>query len=229
MRWTKISPRSIVWSKYQFPSKKKPTIEVSSSDVVVMDYGLMRWIKSLSTDKVEEDRSIAIEAAIVRIMKARKTLKHTDLVVEVMNQLTLFKPNPRLIKTKIEALIEREFLQRCPDDVRWFIVEYNIIVRMMTLIQINHSLIYSFDHSSNHLFIHHLIFYSSDHSFNHSTICSYIYSFIYLIIWIIYWQSSMTAPLLICFSIKATFISLERRMERLIVMEIFFQSKFVFF
>lgn len=67
-------------------------------------------------DKVEEDRSIAIEAAIVRVMKARKKLRHTDLVVEVINQLTLFKPNPRLIKTKIESLIEREFLSRSEDD-----------------------------------------------------------------------------------------------------------------
>lgn len=66
---------------------------------------------------MEEDRSIAIEAAIVRVMKARKKLRHTDLVVEVINQLTLFKPNPRLIKTKIESLIEREFLSRSEDDV----------------------------------------------------------------------------------------------------------------
>lgn len=74
-------------------------------------------------DKVEEDRSVAIEAAIVRIMKARRSLSHTDLVLEVLNQLSFFKPNPRVIKTKIESLIDREFLERSPDDPQ----EYNYL------------------------------------------------------------------------------------------------------
>jgi len=62
--------------------------------------------------RVEEDRTFAIEAAIVRIMKARKSLGHQQLVSEVLSQLVLFRPNPRSVKRRIEALIEREYLER---------------------------------------------------------------------------------------------------------------------
>merc|ERR1719253_1670027 len=62
---------------------------------------------------VDEDRKHAIEAAIVRIMKTRKTLDHQKLVLEASNQLLrLFKPDPKQIKKRIEDLIAREYLER---------------------------------------------------------------------------------------------------------------------
>ena len=43
--------------------------------------------------RVETDRRYQIEACIVRVMKARQTLNHNDLVVEVISQLSArFKP-----------------------------------------------------------------------------------------------------------------------------------------
>jgi cullin 2 len=53
------------------------------------------------------------KATIVRIMKSRKILKHTDLIQEVMS-LTKdrFVPVNSFIKTNIETLIEKEYLER---------------------------------------------------------------------------------------------------------------------
>jgi cullin 3 len=69
--------------------------------------------------RVEEDRKPVIEAAIVRVMKARRTLDHNNLVAEVSRQLSSrFLPNPAVVKQRIESLIEREFLEREPTDRR---------------------------------------------------------------------------------------------------------------
>lgn len=68
-------------------------------------------------NKVDEDRKHEIEAAIVRIMKARKRMSHNVLVTEVTEQLkSRFLPSPVIIKKRIEGLIEREYLARTPED-----------------------------------------------------------------------------------------------------------------
>lgn len=73
--------------------------------------------KQETRQRVEEDRKPQIEAAIVRIMKARRVLDHNNIVAEVTKQLqSRFLPNPAVIKKRIESLIEREFLERDKTD-----------------------------------------------------------------------------------------------------------------
>ena len=62
---------------------------------------------------INEDRSMFLQAAIIRIMKSRKTMKHNDLVQEVIRQSAgKFQPNISNIKKAIEGLIEKEYLKR---------------------------------------------------------------------------------------------------------------------
>ena len=49
-------------------------------------------------------------------MKSRKTLNHTELIQNVIKQVTMFQPQPMMIKERIESLIERDYLKRDEND-----------------------------------------------------------------------------------------------------------------
>ncbi|KAG5933065.1 hypothetical protein E4U59_007076 [Claviceps monticola] len=72
--------------------------------------------RKTTEEKNNQTRAHIVDAAIVRIMKSRKELSHSQLVSEVLSQLAgRFKPEVSLIKKRIEDLIVRDYLER-PDE-----------------------------------------------------------------------------------------------------------------
>mmetsp|Transcript_41719 Transcript_41719/g.117933 ORF Transcript_41719/g.117933 Transcript_41719/m.117933 type:complete len:751 (-) Transcript_41719:296-2548(-) len=89
-----------------------------ATDKIKVVVGLIKKEEKAAETAVAEaptERRHVIDAALVRIMKSRKTLDHNSLIEEVFRQCTLFKPQPSQIKTQIEHLIGREFLKRDPE------------------------------------------------------------------------------------------------------------------
>lgn len=63
--------------------------------------------------RVAADRQFETQAAIVRVMKSRKTMPHAQLVAEVINQTkSRGAMDPGDIKQNIEKLIEKDYLER---------------------------------------------------------------------------------------------------------------------
>ncbi|ETO13464.1 hypothetical protein RFI_23908 [Reticulomyxa filosa] len=68
-----------------------------------------------TSEKIFHDRQYQIDACIVRILKARKTLTHQQLMVEVLKQLR-FEADPKQMKKRIATLIENEYMERDKDN-----------------------------------------------------------------------------------------------------------------
>ena len=67
---------------------------------------------------IQEERKFAIDAAIVRTMKASRTCKIATLIPDVCKQLSfLFQAHPPFVRKRMEELIDKGFMER-GDDLR---------------------------------------------------------------------------------------------------------------
>merc|ERR1712062_523700 len=65
---------------------------------------------------IDDDRKMYLQAAIVRIMKSRKLLKHNQLIQEVLAQSKArFAPSIAMIKKCTESLIDKTYIERTPN------------------------------------------------------------------------------------------------------------------
>lgn len=92
------------------PSFKSKKIRVNLNQPIKAE------VKAEATDvlkTVDEDRKYVIQATIVRIMKARKTMKNQPLIQEVISQISQrFTPKIPDIKKAIDTLLEKEYIER---------------------------------------------------------------------------------------------------------------------
>ncbi|KAF8337679.1 Cullin, partial [Amanita rubescens] len=70
---------------------------------------------------VDMERSYVIQATIVRVMKARKTLKNQELIQEVITQISpRFAPKIPDMKKAINILLEKEYIERIDGSTNTF-------------------------------------------------------------------------------------------------------------
>ncbi|CAJ2667128.1 unnamed protein product [Trifolium pratense] len=124
---------SLSCAKYKILLKEPNTKTISPNDIFEFNSKFtdkMRRIKiplppvderKKVIEDVDQDRRYAIDAAIVRIMKSRKVLGHQQLVLECVELLSsMFKPDIKTIKKRIEDLITRDYLERDKDNPNTF-------------------------------------------------------------------------------------------------------------
>lgn len=77
--------------------------------------------ESSDSAAIQQERGSLIDAAVVRVMKSRKTMRLNDLLSDTVKILHLFRPQPGQIKGRIESLIERGYMKRDDKDMTLFI------------------------------------------------------------------------------------------------------------
>lgn len=79
-------------------------------------------VAKATTREVEEDRKMALQAAIVRVMKTRRDIGQAQLQLEVAEMVhNQFVPSTVSMNQNIEILIQKEYLRRHENDASRFV------------------------------------------------------------------------------------------------------------
>ena len=94
--------------------KNKITVKKNMSDSLEKQEELIK-------ENLQIERKFVIEACIIRIMKARKKMEHCNLVNEAIKlcEYQQFSPNVALVKSCIENLINKDYMER-GSELNWY-------------------------------------------------------------------------------------------------------------
>lgn len=113
----KFRDDEVIQLNYQFTNNSMKITVLPQSSAASMASGKGQAASNADVDnEVAKERSHVIDAVTVRIMKSRKTERYTELLTAVIKQITMFQGDPKMIKKRIEALMEREYLMRDEND-----------------------------------------------------------------------------------------------------------------
>ena len=76
-------------------------------------------------EHIEEDRSMAIDGMIVKILKAKKKMEFNEVINYILTNLERFRVKVESIKKRINSLIERELIGRDKNDANILTYIYN--------------------------------------------------------------------------------------------------------
>lgn len=123
----KRTVQSLACGKVQILLKSTKSLEITSDEVFTFNKGFTHKLCRIKINQVQlketqeenqctndgvfQDRQYQVDAAIVRVMKTRKSLLHNLLITEVVGQLK-FPIKPSDIKKRIESLIDRDYIAR---------------------------------------------------------------------------------------------------------------------
>ncbi|GAV27496.1 hypothetical protein PMKS-000964 [Pichia membranifaciens] len=113
----------------QSPSGEKNLLKSTTVFTIVTEYtskklkvnfSAVKQVDARTEDKetneeIERRKHELLKAGIVRIMKARKHLKHENLITEVYQIIDRFKPTVSEVKKAIEVLLDEQYLARDDD------------------------------------------------------------------------------------------------------------------
>lgn len=80
--------------------------------------------RAFTLTTIQRSREYEVDAAIVRVMKTRQSAKYQVLVAEVVRLIgdvgKRFRPQPSLVKRRVEDLVDKEYLRRDDNDRELF-------------------------------------------------------------------------------------------------------------